>query len=52
MFGDDEGMGRGQIVLDRQIKEGENSYDEDSRRGKKGHRRRRRRWSEKREPGQ
>lgn len=27
--GNNEGMRTGQIVLDRQIKEGENSYDED-----------------------
>ncbi len=28
--GDDEGMKRGHIMFDRQIKGGENSHDEDS----------------------
>lgn len=37
--GDDEGMRRGHILSDRQIKGGESSHDEDSWRGKKGHRR-------------
>ena len=36
--GDDEGMRRGQILSDRQIKGGESSHDEDSWRGKKGQR--------------